>query len=88
VTTTTEEDLMSSPAARKRLAARTAAYNTKVVRAKTELDRTAVLFDHWRSLLAEVPDETAAAMVDVIAKGLDNHVAHLNQIIDPEGDQR
>lgn len=75
---------MSSPAARRRLAARTAAYNTKVLKATTDLDRCSVLFDHWRSLLAEAPDAVSAQMVDVITKGLTSHVAHLAQIIDPK----
>ena len=45
----------------------------------------AALFDFWRSLLQEVPEEISTQMVDVIAKGLTGHLTHLAQIIDPEG---
>ncbi|WP_395110728.1 hypothetical protein [Actinomadura sp. SCN-SB] len=45
----------------------------------------AAAWDHWRGLVAELPDQTAASFAEAITQTLDAHIAQITRIL--EGDQ-
>jgi hypothetical protein len=79
----------ANTAARKRVENRAGFYTEKFLAATTSMAKTAVLFDHWRSLVNELPEGQTEQWIASIHSGLADHIARITQIIaPPEGDKR
>jgi hypothetical protein len=75
--------------ARRRRANRAEHYAAKRRAARaagTPTAAAAAAWDHWRGLVAELPEETAAGFVEAITAELDAHIAQITHIL--EGDDQ
>lgn len=69
-------------ALRNRIRNRTVHYTARKASAGTPLERAAASWDHWRALVRELPEADQARWCEVVATGLEAHIAQLSRVLE------